>query len=185
METDMSEYTLRDLIGFLDFLAEKGLLKKSTASSRKVAVNRLAEVLSEEEKSDIRRINIDDAMHRLHNKKPHDFTPNTLRVYKSRIESAINDFLSYKKNPAGFRPQVKRRTSTNMLAHKAEDQITYNKPAAKEIKVSDAQTVEIPVPIRDDTVVRLVGVPYDLTAKEARKIAAVIAALADVENDDS
>jgi len=42
----------------------------------------------------------------------------------------------------------------------------------------DVNTVTLPIPIRRDLIVKLIGVPHDLTPQEAKKIANVVSAMA-------
>jgi hypothetical protein len=54
------------------------------------------------------------------------------------------------------------------------------KSADNVAKSPAVETVDIPVPIRPGVVVRLTGIPNDLTSSEARKLANVVLALASI-----
>jgi len=177
----MTGYSKENLVQFLNFMAEKGLMKDSTVSSRKVAVNKVFSVLEETELSDLRKLNIDDVIQRFHNKNSMDVSPSTLRVYESRIKSSIKDFLNYKGNPSGFQPTSALRKTESSLPRRhsrspdpQQVQSSMSKPSAQ----GDTNVFAVPIPVRHNLLVRVENLPLDLTHDEARKIAKVIEALA-------
>ena len=54
---------------------------------------------------------------RLHGR---DYTPASLTSYKSRLRSALDDFLSYLSNPLAFRPGVQTRARARARSAKEE-----------------------------------------------------------------
>ena len=97
-------------VAFLDYLADKGLMEKNTALSRKAAVSRVLGILHEDESSDVTAIDVDDLIARFGRLHGKDFTPQSLNTYKSRLRSALDDFRSYLANPLAFRPALRNRT---------------------------------------------------------------------------
>lgn len=175
------------LLDFLEYLARKGLMNKTTISSRKAAVNNVLGILDDEEASDVSKIDLDDVMRRFHNLNGLNYTSDSLTTYKSRVRSALDDFLSYLDNPMAFRPStggggrkgqdrpraslVDTRKRNTAVSSSAVEQTSELTPPA-------VATLILPIPIRADLTVYIQGLPYDLTQAEASKIANVIRAMA-------
>ncbi|MGK9052079.1 hypothetical protein [Neorhizobium petrolearium] len=174
------------LLEFLDYLARKGLMNKTTASARKAAVNNVLGILDDDEAADVSRINLDDVMRRFHNLNGMNYTADSLTTYKSRVRSAIEDFLSYVENPMAF------RSNTGGTGRKTQERVrAANNKGSKEGSAQRTQapgpdfkppppvaSLVLPIPIRADLTVYVQGLPYDLTQTEASKIANVIRAMA-------
>ena len=103
MPTNLSREAL---LSFLDYLSKKGLMNKTTASARKAAVNKVLGILEDSEAADVSAIDVDDVMSRFHNLAGEQYTPESLTAYKSRVKSAIDDFLRYQKDPLNFKPSA-------------------------------------------------------------------------------
>jgi hypothetical protein len=178
-------YSRRDLLEFLDFLANKGLMKKSTVVSRKAAVNTLLSILEEDEVSDLRKLDVDELLQRFTNLKPHEFKPASLSVYKSRLGSSLADFLQFRRDPTGFKPQItsKERTvrpgNDKQPTEKAEDapKAGQAERARRQQHLDEVETIVFPIPLRPGVIVKVSGIPSDLTPEEAEKIGNVILAL--------
>lgn len=181
----VNTYTRQSLLDFLDYLSTKGLMKKATAVSRKAAVSTLLSILSEEEAANLAKLNVEDLVQRFANLKGSDFTPGSLRTYKSRLNSVIADFESYKRDPLSFRPQIspKERATRTSSASTSSGSAKVGAQAPVTVEHSDedfsTRTEEIifPIPIRRGVVVKVAGIPSDLTPEEATKIGNVILAL--------
>jgi hypothetical protein len=67
--------------------------------------------------------------------------------------------------------------------------VATNRPATKSeaptltMAASRPASFDVPVPVRPGSIVQINGIPVDLTAEEARKIASVIMAFAAVASD--
>ncbi len=173
-------YTAQEFIDFIDYLANKGLLKKATASARKAAAQAFLDILDEDEKIDIRSIDLDELATRFANIQGEKFTPQSLTTYKSRYKSAFKDFLSYRENPLGFKPQITQRKKRDKSKSSSNtENIKPTKiPTRSDNTNSPFNNHIFPIPIRADKVVQIAGLPHDLTESEANKIANVIKALA-------
>jgi hypothetical protein len=108
------------------------------------------------------------------------FTPQSLTTYKSRLRSAIDDFDSYIKNPLGFRPSVQNRDrSKPKLGKDASNGTSLSPPDTVRSSPSPMASNNIlPIPIRADLTIYIQGLPFDLSEAEARRIAAVVTAMA-------
>jgi site-specific recombinase XerC len=162
------------LTDFLDFLGKKGLMNAATVAARKAATNTMLGILSEEEAADVSDIDLEDLSRRFLNLKGNNFKPESVRVYKSRLSGTLGDYKSYKKDPLKFRPSLTVKAPPSPRQDKPES----TNPREQRPQVDSNNEVAFPIPIRPDKVVRLVGVPSDLTKREAAKIANVIMALA-------
>ena len=177
------EYSREALLDFLDFLGDRGMLKKATASSRKATANTVLAILNDDEARDLRRLDVDQIMERFANKTAGSFKPDSLKVYRSRLGISLIDFLEWKKDPSNFKLSGQRRRAQPNSAAKRRKQDT----SAKEPSTQDRATkskgneglehITFPIPIRPGVIVHVSGVPSDLKPEEAQKIGNVILAL--------
>lgn len=187
-----SDFSREAVLEFLDFMANKGLMNRATAVSRKAAVNTLLSILSPEEASDIRGLKIDDLVMRFNNLKPREFKPDSLRVYKSRLNSVIEDFERYKADPLSFKPKITPKDRSDKASKNGgESQRTASRHFEtggaeatglafvkdKSSSADEIQSIVFPIPIRPGVIVRVAGIPSDLTPEEAQKIGNVVLAL--------
>ncbi len=174
-----------DLLAFLDFLSSKGLMNAGTTSGRKAAVNTLFSVLDETETADVTTLDIDQVAMRLLTKRGADFKPDSVRVYKSRVASTIEDFKRYRADPLKFKVGFTPKPTTPKASVQPKEAAAGAAPTAShqviETFVSPSEMV-FPVLIRPNTVVKIIGLPADLTKQEAARIANVIHALAKVDD---
>jgi site-specific recombinase XerC len=172
-------YSIQELNKFLDYLRAKGLMKANAVAARKAAVNNILGILTAEEAKDVRALNLDEVAVRFANLKGSGFKPNSLRVYKSRVSASLADFLEYRKNPMTFRPSGsgQRNSSKREKNENPSAAIKKNEPQMS-VEVNSEEVI-FPIPLRPNLVIKLVGVPGDLTKREARKIANVVMALAE------
>lgn len=180
----MSEdYSLAGLRKFLDYAGQKGLMAKETANARKTAAEKILGVLEPSEVTDLRQVDLEMATHRFMNLQGTEYKPESLRVYASRVKSAVADFTQWVENPSTYKPSTGRMRSDN--GKKAEPRtrtapkvVSPPAPAAPAHQTPPMQagSLTVPVPIRSDLYVTINGIPPDLTADEAEKIANVIRA---------
>jgi len=170
------------LVDFHDYMADKGLMAKNTAQSRKVAVTKVLGVLDDVEATDVTALDIEDVMTRFQRLHGQSYTPISLVSYKSRLRSALDDFLSYLANPLAFRPSVQNRARAKARSSKEErgemgGRSERRAEPARPVPLPSAAGLIVPIPIRSDLTVHVQGLPFDLTEAEARKIAAVVTAM--------
>jgi hypothetical protein len=174
-----------DLLKFLDYLAEKGLMPAATAASRKASANKMLAVLSEDEARDVTVVDMDDVALRFHNLNGQQYTPGSIQTYKSRVGSAIDDFRAYLANPLGFRSSSKPRQrsrppkeavvmSSVGKAHGTSTVTAVAQPVSSASLPSGPNI--LPIPLRPELTIQIAGLPFDLTPAEAKKIANIILA---------
>jgi hypothetical protein len=171
---------------FLQFLRESavtGITKPATARSRKLAAEQLLVQLKSPERADLRILDVDELCSRFHKLQGSTIRPETLELYKERLCSALRDFVSWTSDPGKFQSVEGIKPEAVLVAERddpgqarAREELVLNPPRSPH----DI----FPVPIREDLVVYLQNIPLDLTRAEARKIAAVVKALAVPEKDD-
>jgi hypothetical protein len=172
----------REALGeFLDYLADKGLMAKATALARKAAASQILGILDSTEANDVTTIDVDDVVTRFGHLHGKQYTPQSLTTYKSRLRSALKDFQSYLSNPLAFRPSVQsRERPASKVAKNVSESIKIESRAepSKSHSPPIAAVNIVPIPIRPDLTIYIQGLPFDLSEAEARKIAAVVSAMA-------
>jgi hypothetical protein len=191
--TSTARTSQRDLVAFIDFLADKGIMNTQTAAGRKSAVNTLLSALDPNETADVTPLDLDEVSKRFMNKRGSAFKPDSVKIYKARVASAIQDFLKYKADPLNFKvgitskPTTITRTEKNAPAQ-ANLSLSTTPPqvhssAHHQVFVSPSEIeIVVPIPIRPNTIVKIVGLPSDLTKQEAAKLANIIQAFAIVDD---
>jgi site-specific recombinase XerD len=173
------DYSRRALMEFFGYMAAKGLGNSNTIAARKAAANKMLSILDASESLDLRNVDLDQVATRFFNLHAKEFTPESMVTYKSRLKSGIEDFISYTTNPSSFKPDAPRqRTSPK------GDTVSPNGTSGRNAMEHERQAHgnhAFPIPIRSDVTVKLIGIPSDLTAREAQKIANVIMALSTPE----
>ena len=168
---------------FLDYLGNKGLVPAGTVATRKSAATKILGILSDDEASDVTKLDLDHVMTRFQNLEGQNYTPGSLNTYLSRLRSAIEDFDTYLKNPLAFKPNIQNRDRRSTKQEAKKDlrsapetpQQTHPSPSPSTVMPSDNL---LPIPIRQDITIYVQGIPFDLTENEATKIANVIRAMA-------
>jgi hypothetical protein len=177
----MTNQSRTALLGFLDYLANKGLMNRQTVAARKASANKVLGILDESEAADVSKIDIDAVMDRFLHLHGSNYTPETLGVYKSRTKSTIEDFLRYQKDPLNFKPgiQTTPRRPDRAKSNASPDSSTNSETTQKiEVEAPPASVNILPIPIRPDLTIKIQGLPFDLTVSEANKIANVVRAMA-------
>jgi len=172
-----------ELMQFLTYVGAKGLLSPATVESRKASVNKVLGILSDDEAEDVSKIDLDEVIRRFANLHGQSYTTDSLRTYKSRTKSSIDDFLRYVENPLAFKVGGPKRTPKakrvkESLENGAAEPAGSASTVRTESVTPSAGTGIIPIPIRSNLTVHVQGLPFDLTSVEAKKIANVILAMA-------
>lgn len=174
-EKDYSEAAFH---AFMRQSAISGLVKPSTARSRKLAAEQLLAELRSHERTDMRLVDVEELCSRFHKLQDSTIRPESLEVYRSRLKDALADFIRWTDDPGGFKP---RDSEVRTLRESLKKDTPAEAQAREELTLNPPRRPHdiFPVPLRDDHVVYLQNIPLDMTPKEAEKIAAVVRALAD------
>ena len=166
-----------DLIRFLDYTAERGLVKKPTVSSLKVACNTVFSILDQEEEADVCALDLDNVFRRFENLKGMDVRPGTLRSYRQRVTQAIADFQRFTADPSHWKPAVAQRSpksnksKTGTGDANQQELQPSNPPQTEPVAQIAADTIVHRFPLRRNAVVQISGVPYDINRSEATRLA--------------
>lgn len=188
-------YSLDALRSFLDWAANKGALKRATALSWQTAVDKVFTDPDGIDIHDLRNLkqNLEVVLQRFANLHGKEYTQASLRTYQGRVRSAISEFLRYVDDPVGYSPHVSKRTARANA--RSSERPTGTQPTEVSKSGAGAATppepsvttgqplagLTVPVPIREDVLVRIHGIPADLTSAEAEKIANVVKAYATLD----
>ena len=182
----MSNVTVAALEEFLAYLGKKGMLTPAAASSRRAAVSKIFEVLLEDERSDVFAVDIEGVISRFANLRGKEYTPGSVQAYASRLRASIDDFRRHIDDPVNFKmsgnSSAKPAKGAKKVQVKSKDQSVTSYSSHQLSTASHvSQPVQdsvFPIPIRENLVVKIYGLPFDLSEIEANKIAAVIKAMA-------
>lgn len=190
MQENTKDLSFESLINFLDWAASKGHLKESTAKAQKAACNQVFGILDEEEKEDISKVKIDTVFDRYKNLSGQSLNPDSLKAYRSRLQKALEGFLSYKKDPEHWKPPIAKRSRSRKspaekaAANKADlnfEVANQTMPLQLESEKLDDRLV-YPFPLRAGVTVRIVGLPTDLKVLEAKRLGTFLLTLAEDYN---
>ncbi len=147
--------SVNDLYNFLDHVENKAILPKNTASSRKTACKSFFEGLDEKEQNlDHIEENFDILYKRFCNHNATKYKGQSLEVYKSRVRKALDDFFSWKQDPAAWeRSLTSRGTKSTTQAKSKKPDLKVEKPSSK-LK-DEPTTRRLSLPIRPDFEVKI------------------------------
>ena len=175
-----TDYSADNLLAFLNHADEDGLMPAATAAALQVASRTVFAILTDQERFDVRTLDLDAVTRRFESKRAGDFTPGSLRTYGSRVRRAVEHFISWRDDPGNFRPRTRstaalraRRPAPDVSEHPVEELA-----AATTMPVSAPGTYQTSFPLRPGTVVTLFNLPEDLSAAEAKRLSDFIAVLA-------
>ena len=174
------DYSIAAFNRFFEHAAEKGLMKRNTAISRKAATNKILAVLDKSELSDLRVLDLDQTFERFQNLHGMEYKPDSLQVYMSRARTAVSDFISYVDNPSSFKSISNQRSTRSKATHKQRKKSANNQRDSKHEEPShhDTKGIIVPIPLRENLTVRISNLPADLTQAEAERLAAIVKAYA-------
>ena len=122
-----ADYSKKAFLKFLDYVSDKGLIKFQTVRGWRSAALKLMTDLSEAEEGDIRTIDLDLAVHRAANRDSVSVSPESLNTYRHRVALAIQEFISWRDDPATYKPRGldgKSRTKLSNGAKSSDERMT-------------------------------------------------------------
>ena len=174
--------SIESLLTFLKQAGMEGLINPAVARARRNAVNQLAVELTESERDDVRRIDVDDLASRFHKLEGSSIRMEALDLYAERFRMALTDYLSWVDDPAGFVSaggEKKRAVTRGSLTREQEvaERIT--------LEATDNPANIIPIQLRPDETVYVANLPLDLSMEEADKIGRVVRAFVSGNGGDA
>jgi len=173
----VKDYSQQAFLEFLRQGAITGITKPATARARKLAAEHLLIQLKPDERLDLRLLDVEELCSRFHKLQGSTIRPETIQLYNERLSSGLTDFISWTSDPVNFQSiEGEKKEAVLVAARDTPDQAR----AREELALNPPRSPYdiFPVPLREDLIVYLQNIPLDLTPAEARKIAAVVKALA-------
>jgi hypothetical protein len=196
-------YAGEDLLAWLREAALARHIHPATARSRRKAAEALFPYCRPDEIADLRRLNLQDLRARVADLPQGSLRPEVADLYLERLRSALRDYLaeaSARQGESAKGPAVLTAGDGDATAERgtasgrgdgggdsygaAQASADVSALEAARLRLDQHRADIIPVPLGDDRVVFLQGIPADLTAAEARKIARVVEALGAPADDD-
>ncbi len=185
----MDDLSREQLFQFLDYVADKGLMKKTTAASLRSACTAVLEVLEEDEGKDLSKLDIDSALRRYGNLNGYKVTPATLQTYGQRVRYAISEFREFVADRASWKPSGGQRTRTSPKASSKKNDSRKTRKReevdpSEELQESiDAANITHRFPLRRDAVVTIKGIPFDVKKSEMARLNGFLANLVSVPEE--
>jgi hypothetical protein len=176
-----ADYSRAALGRFIDYVVEKGLVNPSTAQGWRVATAKVLDDLSPAEQADVRRIEVDATFRTFLNRNPGRLSPASTGEYRRRVGRAIEEFVSWMENPAGYgnrsavwaaRAEVRPRTRPSAGGRTAPRE--GPRPAEER---AEGSGISLDYPLRPGFLAKVI-VPRDLTVDEARRMGIFLLTLA-------
>ncbi len=183
------DYSFAALTRFLDFVAEKGLVKKNTAVSWKTASGKVLDDLTPAEQEDVRRVDLATAFVKFENRFGGKYSPASLAQYHARARTAMSEFLKWVESPTNYKPRALPKNDDGEVGGKIprrQSRLKSNaysgsgsaQARAPEPGITTPVTgLSLAFPMRSDFLAQVV-VPRDISAEEARRFGAFIMTLA-------
>jgi hypothetical protein len=184
-----ADYSREAFLKFLDYLSDKGLIKFQTVRGWRSAASKLMTDLSEDEEGDIRTVDLDLAVHRTANRDSVSVSPESLNTYRNRVALAIQEFTSWRDDPATYKPRGlngKSRTKSANGAKSSNERMApqerVRRGTSKASEKREAETLvssglTLSFPLRSDFLAQVV-IPRNLTAVEAKRLGAFLLTIA-------
>lgn len=189
-ETMMHDFSKQALLAFIENAIDKGRLNVNTGGGIRAACNKLLELVGLEE--DVRSVDLKAAVVQYANRHPGELSGESLRVYESRVRSAIDGFVQSATDPTSFSFKTKSNPSNGVKRNRAsrgggakdvgkDDGVATDLPPPTEtsqpLHLRSTPGLKIPFPLRPDFLAEVV-IPRDLRKDEAKRLMAFIDALA-------
>jgi len=173
-------YTVDALLKFLKQAGMQGLINPAAARARRNAVEQLHAEMSEEERRDVRQLDVDELAARFHKLEGSSIRTEALALYVERFKMALADFLSWNDHPAAFETLGSERQRALPRQPDGRSNISPEQLAVERscLAICDSPPDVVPIGIRPGVTVHVAGLPLDLKPDEAERIARVVRAYA-------
>ncbi len=175
------DYSRAALGRFIDYVVEKGLANPSTAQGWRVATAKVLDELPPAEQVDVRRIDVDATFRAFLNRNPGRLSPASTGEYRRRVGRAIDEFVSWMGNPAGYGNRATAWAARSETRARARSAASRRAPKGDALGAAAEREVEggisLDYPLRPGFLARVV-VPRDLSVDEARRMGVFLLTLA-------
>jgi hypothetical protein len=185
----MENYTKTALTNFVEMSISKGWVNANTGGGIRAACKKILEQVASDD--DVRQVDVAASVIQYSNRHPGELSPDSLRVYESRVNGAIEGFVKFVANPAGYTIPIKaaaarpkktdaRKPPSNTLW--GEKTSTTELPPKVDVTPPSRLTVTesslaLPFPLRSNFLAQIV-IPRDLSKAEAKRLCVFIESLA-------
>ena len=190
-----TRFSSTEMLQFVDFVGERGIVNESKAKNWKGATQQLLAILTDEEKSDLRDLDLNHLIERFGNIKRTSMSGGSIKIYGSRFKGALRDFLSWAEDPANYRhagrtnnsggdtktkipKPSKPKANSQKVENSEHKEIGHKQSHQQAVQPVESRVVVFPIPISGGRVVTINNLPHELTKADAEKISSVIKALA-------
>lgn len=178
-------YSSNSLLNFLKDAVVAGRLPAAKARSLSHSARALLAHFTPAEIDDLRVLDVEALRMRLAEDPAGAIRPEVAELYIERLERALEDFLPFAEAPdefEGSRPCDSRPDQPIDIEERPEDRRALE---SARLRFDRNRADIIPIPLPRGSTVYVQGLPPDLSPAEARKIARVVAALADDGEEES
>lgn len=176
--------SITDLWNFLDCIQENGHVSPETVKSWRYTLSYVQDLLPESAKQDVLTLTDDqiNAVVDLYCNSPDkNYDPKTIAVYKSRLRISLAEYKKYIASPGTYSYHKQPRTTQERIQKFVQDRMASSIQTNVLDQISQSSKfkpngLKIPVAIRPDLIVEVVGIPTDLTKEEVDRITRVLIA---------
>ncbi|MFQ5627585.1 MAG: hypothetical protein ACE5I1_02400 [bacterium] len=185
MSQNSKNQSLNEMLSFLDWAAQKGIMKSATASAMKAASNKVLGGLDENTKKDLSKIDVEAAFKKFRKTDPNasGLNRDSLKTYLNRTKKAVEEFLAYKTDPDNWTPSIPQRARQSKNGNsRAVAGLAGGRQAgqtALPLHFPEDVALTYQFPLRPHQVIKILGLPRDLKTAEARRLAAFLMTLCD------
>ncbi|CAI1082871.1 Uncharacterised protein [Serratia quinivorans] len=167
-----AQYSAQNFERFLHNLPSSNIVSEATARNlRDASLRLLGHISGLDEIEDVRNLKVEDLIERLRLASEGAVSSTSMQAYKSRFQSALDKFIAFENGD--LTPTI------DEMRHNTQMGKTRMTPQRKIVKQEcDTKTFELPIPLRNDLLLRIENLPLDLTKEEAAKISKIIEAYA-------
>jgi hypothetical protein len=186
MTEKMMDGTGSGLVEFLTWAGDRGALNQSTAGAHRAAVTQVLEVEADDLDSiDVRTVDVDDLADRFARKKGHKYAQGSLATYQGRFRKAVEMYLDYLSNPAGWKAPIKSRgrpksngkDSADPPKSPGKSESQRSTPVAAPVSPSSGQLITYPFPLRSGGTAYF-QLPRELPRSEVDRMVGFLTSLA-------
>lgn len=173
-------YSAEALLAFLKQAGMEGLINPAAARARRNGVEQLKSELTEAERADVRRIDVDQLASRFHKLEGSSIRSEALALYAQRFGVALADFLAWRKDPTTFESLPGEYARAIPRGAISDEQRMAERIA---LAATENSSTIVPIPLRDTRTVYVANLPLDLSPEEAERITRIIRAYAAEQSD--
>ena len=188
----MEAYRKQDLMSFLDYAEGRSLMPRNTVGSYKAACNAVLSA-PEDEEEDLSTTDMDTLFHRFTIKNQMKVKPATLQSYKTRFANLTKEYIAYIENPSSWKPSAAQRSSspTRPSRRATRSAESAGNDGGTQLRTQGgqgdspaiAQQIVHQFPLRNDVIVQVTGIPFDVKRGEMARLTAFLSNLVAQEDE--